>query len=432
MESLAAARAGARVWHVEGEWDRLAMLWLLREAERSDIVVAVPGAGTFKADWIGAYAGKSVTAVYDADEAGDKGGIKAESKLVAVAKQLRFVQWPDSSPPGWDLRDFIVARSESGEGWAEAALEELEALSRAHPRRHEAGGEGAGDDEEDPSGQLPPGLPPLQEGMTFDELAACFDERLLLTPDMRDALKVMCAVALSTDVRTDPLWVYIVGTPGAGKTMMLQAFQGSTRCVFRSTVTAHGLVSGWKEGDPSLIPLLSGKSFVLKDMTEVLSMPPMERDQIFATLRGAFDGSVDKSFGNGVHRVYNRLCEPPFERFSMLAGVTHGGDQLRGPREHRRGAQEGGRAAVGRRVVPPSGDRRGRAAEVVARAGAAAQRARRSRRVHARAGQPRLAGRRGDVPPHAGGRDATHQAAGTARQVRRADRRGERGRRRGV
>jgi hypothetical protein len=112
----------------------------------------------------------------------------------------------------------------------------------------------------------------------------------------------------------------VVGPPGFGKTKMLSALKGSRRCVFRSNVTPGGLVSGWRgDGarDPSLIPKLKNKTLVAKDFTEVLAMPQAAQDEVFSTLRGAYDGEVDKSFGNGVHRRYEDCY------FAVLAGVTH-------------------------------------------------------------------------------------------------------------
>jgi hypothetical protein len=55
---------------------------------------------------------------------------------------------------------------------------------------------------------------------------------------------------------------------------------------------------------------------VFKDWTEVLKMNQAARDEIYSTLRGAYDGFVDHGFGNGVERVYDNL------RFSLLTAVT--------------------------------------------------------------------------------------------------------------
>lgn len=308
------------VYLCEGEWDALAMDWLLRDSNSNGVAVAVPGATVLKKDWLRYFQSRNVIACYDADSAGDKGAAKALKALKPVARTLKFVNWPDGLPKGFDLRDFVkhVADTDA-KGWASSAMRELEALYRDTPRRGEVG---SAKQAAEASTSAARDLPELRS-MDFQELCAIFGQHIMMTPDMDDALKVMMAVGLSTDIQSDPLWVYIVGAPGAGKTLLLQGMQGSERCVFRSTITPHGLVSGWSQGDPSLIPKLSGRCLVVKDFTEILSMQPQARDEIYSTLRGAFDGSVDKSFGNGVHRVYNRSTEPPFFGFSLLAGVTH-------------------------------------------------------------------------------------------------------------
>ena len=322
------APAGTRVWLCEGEWDTLAMDWLLREAKiKKDVVVSVPGANVFKKEWVSLFERKKVICVYDSDKAGDNGAMRVETMIKQTTSKLQFVCWPDTLPDGWDVRDFVTSahdkaggkKSEPREGWAKDAIEELLSLIKNSPRRAVGGAVTASKSELTAVDESRP----LKSDMTFDELVTHFDKAILMTSDMQDALKVMMAVALSNDVRSDPLWVYLVGAPGAGKTLLLQSLQGSDRCVFRSTITPHGLVSGWSQGDPSLIPRLSGKCLVVKDFTEILGMPAVARDEVYSTLRGAFDGSVDKSFGNGVHRVYNRSSNPPFLGFSLLAGVTH-------------------------------------------------------------------------------------------------------------
>ena len=97
-------------------------------------------------------------------------------------------------------------------------------------------------------------------------------------------------------------------------------FADSPRCVFQSTLTPHNLISGYKmedpAQDPSLIPRLIGNTLVLKDWTEIMSMPGIVQDDLYGVLRGAYDGRAEKTFGNGIERVYSPC------HFSILAGVT--------------------------------------------------------------------------------------------------------------
>jgi hypothetical protein len=105
----------------------------------------------------------------------------------------------------------------------------------------------------------------------------------------------------------------------SGKTLFLQSFARSPWCVFKSQLTAKSLISGFATADgedPSLIPQLQGKVLILKDYTEIITMQKDEQESMYGILRGAFDGRAEKTFGNGITRVYNDC------HFAMLAGVT--------------------------------------------------------------------------------------------------------------
>ena len=314
------------VWICEGEWDAFALDWALRESCRNwDVVVAVPGASIFKDEWSKLLTDKNVIACYDNDDPGDKGAEKAYKKLKKVSKSIRFINWPNTRPKGYDLRDFILEAMEDGDG--DLVIGKLIDIADSKPRRikEDQIEEVEEYEERDPND---PNISTIDnadlEPIEFNEAVTVFKRNYEMTPDMVDALKVFFAVCLSTDIKSDPLWLQYVGPPGAGKTMLLQALAGSERCIFRSTITAHSLVSGWKEDkDSSLIPKLSKKCFILKDYTEVLSLPEPQKDEIYSTLRGAYDGSVVRSYGNNQNRKYDKTSDPKFERFSMIAGVTH-------------------------------------------------------------------------------------------------------------
>lgn len=290
------------VWLVEGEWDVLALRVLLKRARKLRvIVVGVPGAGTFKPLWSELLSGRDIVCCYDNDMAGNKGKDKAYKMLHAVAKSLVFVNWLDSFPEGFDLRDHL---KQDGD------FEELEELIGEYE---------------------PEGIPtesavsavdsfPLLRDGTRPSLRETFDayrRRLKMTPDMEDALRVIYAVVITTQIPGDPLWVHIAGPPGACKTELVMSCSLVANTFSRSTVTVHSLVSGWKSNgtDPSLIPMFYGKAFLLKDYTELLNLPAPQKHEIGSIFRGAYDGRVEKSFGNGVTRIFEGF-------FNMLSGVT--------------------------------------------------------------------------------------------------------------
>ena len=312
-DRLAAAGEGARVLLAEGEWDGLAGRWMLRDAGEDGVVVAVPGATVFKPEWAKLFAGKRVVTVYDNDDAGDRGQIKAEQALRGVALELSHVCWPEDHKEGYDLRDF--ARERIPANGAAAALEELLSLTKEAPRREVGDGTGGHPGDKASSKLRDQDV----EDRTLEEVHAAFAARLDMNPEFSSAVEVILAIHMSNDVKDDPLWVYLMGPAGTGKTELLTAVMGSQRSVFRSTVTPKCLVSGFKgDGakDPSLIPKLKGRTLVAKDFTEVLSLPEVQQNEIYSTLRGAYDGFVDKTFGNGAERHYHD-CQ-----FSIVAGVT--------------------------------------------------------------------------------------------------------------
>jgi len=285
------------VYVCEGEWDCLAMREMIAKESNEKTpcaCVGVPGAGTWKDEWSELLRGKRVFLAYDHDKAGHEGMRKVARKLAGVARSVKGIEWPETTPKGFDLRD--AYRMET------TAQELLELFQHDH--------EGVG-----------PAV--TQEATTcrcgsFVDLLAYFHKWLAMSEDLEWGLRIICSTVLSVQIPGDPLWVYIVAPPGGTKTELLVTVSQHPQCVIRSTVTAHSLVSGWQiQGgkDPSLLPLLDGKTFILKDFTEIWALPKVARDEIYAIFRGAYDGMVEKTFGNGVHRKYN-------VHFSMLAGAT--------------------------------------------------------------------------------------------------------------
>lgn len=302
MEQLAdKKRKNERVYVCEGEFDGAAMMHLLAEAKQPGIVVYVPGAGVFKDAWGDHFMHREVVFCYDNDDAGDDGSEKAGKKISAIAK-THYLCWPDTREDGYDVRDFvkdaIAAEKSMKETWRD-----FKTLIKPVHRRHTPG-EVTSTEEYD--GPIP----------TFAEVLAVFEKWLKMTPEMIDGLRICLAVSLSNQIPGDPIWLFLVGPAGSGKTAILMSMSKSAQCVFKSSITPHALISGFKQAeDPSLIPQLHGKTFILKDYTEVLQMNPTAYEEVLSILRGAYDGNAAKTYGNGVVRSYD--CH-----FSMLAGVT--------------------------------------------------------------------------------------------------------------
>jgi len=293
------------VYICEGEWDAIALRHLLETANEVGCVIGVPGAGVWKERWSEYVSGRTVICCYDHDLGGVKGTDRLSGKLAGHATQFLHLKWPESLPNKFDVRDFVVAGG---------TYEELQSLVTTYVSEADINeqAEQAAHIE-----SLPP--PDSTDRPTFEEVLAVFRQHLKMSDDMVTGLKLIFAVVLSNQIGGDPLWMHIVSPPGTAKTELLMPLSGCPSCYFASTLTAHSLVSGFATrggGDPSLLPKLNKKTFVLKDFTEILNLPSTQRDEIYGTLRGAYDGSVTKHYGNGLVRNYE-------VQFNMISGVTH-------------------------------------------------------------------------------------------------------------
>lgn len=308
------APAKVRVWLCEGDWDVIALRWLfdlVGGRYRSDIVVGVPGAGAFKREWCEWFRGAEVISCYDNDEAGDKGAQKSAGALDGYARNVSFVCWPESLKVGYDIRDLITEALGASENFDPLqVVNQLEKLVRPTQRRQTIA--------EPPSQAIAPqnGQSVKKQTFALADLMAVFAQWVQMTPEMVLGIKVALATAVSFEYPGDPLWLYLVGPPSSGKTLILSSLKRWDGCVFASTLTPASLISGYDKGpDHSLLPKLDKRCAVFKDWTEILIMDPKAKAAIDGTLRGAFDGSASKWFGNIGTRSYT-------SKFNILAGVT--------------------------------------------------------------------------------------------------------------
>lgn len=121
-------------------------------------------------------------------------------------------------------------------------------------------------------------------------------------------------------LNSKPLWIYVVGTSGSGKSELLQSLDGHPAIVLMSSFTEKTLISGLvlpgeDSHDASLLPKLDGKILVLKDFTTLMK----ERREILSILMGQlrdmYDGKSRRAFGTGKSTLY-------ISKFGIIAGVT--------------------------------------------------------------------------------------------------------------
>jgi len=100
-------RQSEPVYLCEGEWDAMAIDWLLQLNKAPGIVLAVPGAGVLKAEWVPWLAGRKIHTLYDLDEAGENGEQLAFKRLGSAVKAITYTHWPEELPSGFDARDWV-------------------------------------------------------------------------------------------------------------------------------------------------------------------------------------------------------------------------------------------------------------------------------------------------------------------------------------
>lgn len=309
-DRLADAPPEAVVYVCEGEWDGMALDWLARAAGRSETVcvVATPGAGTFKHEWSKLFARRRVVFCYDADHSGDVGMSLAAGRISSSARKVRYLRWPADIPDGFDVRDLISGGLEGNRKPA-AIWKTVQAYLSDTPR----GKPGESSQESRAAAGMD------VQPSSWHETINRYRELVEMTPDLEAATKVMFAAVFSSQLQDgDPLWIWLVGPPSSGKTMLAMSLRDSERCEFVSTIKENTLVSGFpsNQGDPSLLPKLAGRCLVVKEGTQILQLPPVTQDVVFSTLRDAYDGCVQRHYGNGIFRSYD-------VRFSFFGAVTN-------------------------------------------------------------------------------------------------------------
>lgn len=297
-------RRDEAIYVSEGEFDAIALKYLLKKTNKSGIVIGIPGARVLKNEWHDYFKGRDLINCYDNDGAGEQGFSKAKERLNGYTS-LKRIFWPEDMPKGYDVNEFVSTYGVQKNNY-DLCYQILTNLIK-----DEKGISVAVTDNKYSN---------IPDNISFQDLLAQYRTVLKVNSEYEDAIRVMLATILSVNIKgSDPLWIYFVGPPSCGKTALLNTTRSCNFTHYESSLSRHMLISGWRTPnglDPSILAKVNNKCFVLKDFTEVLFKSSSDRDEIFGVLRGAFDGFVERSFGNGIIRNYQNL------NFSMLAGVT--------------------------------------------------------------------------------------------------------------
>lgn len=303
------------VWICEGEWDTMVMDEIIRERSLKDeVAIGVPGALVFTPGYDSYLKDKVVNVVYDNDlprivrgktikGAGVLGMHKVFKILNGIAKEMKFIHWREGLKNGYDIRDLLNDKNRDHRKTLCTIKNLLNPLPpefeyEALKIKSERGASLKGD------------------LVDYKEVHKVYQKWLHITDT--DIIDVMFSTVIANRMQGDPIWLFLVAKSGDAKSVFVMSLSDSFGIISTTSLTPQSLISGFGAqfgNDPSLIPKLNGKVLTVKDFTTVLSMNPTVRDEIFGILRDAYDGKIEKTFGNGIVRAYNA-------KFGVLAGVT--------------------------------------------------------------------------------------------------------------
>lgn len=207
----------------------------------------------------------------DADEPGRAHMQRIAQRLRALGhRDIRVITWPEA-PNGGDAAD-LIAYAESSEQAREAIGELLEQAQSWQP----------------------------PQAANYDDLVRTFRKWLALPSEMPLRFVLSCVIA--NRMAGDPLWAFIVGPSGDGKTELVNPLTGLDFVKPIDTLTTNTFLSGKQKSDPNaslLMRLPHGAILLMRDFTSVLEMHREKRDEIFAQLRKIYDGHLTRATGEG-------------------------------------------------------------------------------------------------------------------------------------
>ncbi len=257
-EVLAAKERGEAIYVVEGEKDV--------ESLRALGLVATTnphGAGKWREEYGESLRGAHVVIIPDNDEVGRRHAEAVAKSLGGKAASVKVVELPS----GKDVSDWLCAG-----GTKEALLRLVEQAACG----------------------------PSRPALSYPELVATF-RRWLALPNEMPLRFVLCTV-IANRLPGDPLWAFIVGPSGDGKTELVNPLTGLEGVRPLDTLTVNTFLSGKQKKDPNaslLLRLPQGAILLMRDFTSVLEMHREKRDEIFSQLRKIYDGHLTRATGEG-------------------------------------------------------------------------------------------------------------------------------------
>jgi len=171
------------------------------------------------------------------------------------------------------------------------------------------------------------------ENATLDYVYKIVDKYLFMKDKKR--IDVLLATALSNQIHTDPVWLYLVGNSGDGKSATVRALEALKNTIRVDSITKYTLASG-KKGAKDLGQKLAQKSTLLlfPDLASMTSLNKDDKSRIWAQFRNLYDGFITRMTGNDVEICYENChvtmiaCTTPIIRDEVLIHAQLGTREL--------------------------------------------------------------------------------------------------------
>lgn len=151
--------------------------------------------------------------------------------------------------------------------------------------------------------------------MKFTDVNNVVNSYLLM--EDKGVVRMICGSMIANYLPTPPSWIFLVGAPSGGKSVLLSALKHVTGIFELDDMTAQTFASGMRgQSQNSLLYQLPNNGTVLiKDYSTMLAKDKESRGAILSQMRKIFDGDYRKKFGNGEEVIWSG-------KMGMMAGVT--------------------------------------------------------------------------------------------------------------
>lgn len=151
----------------------------------------------------------------------------------------------------------------------------------------------------------------------WDELAD-FANEWFHKPDLEAFRISVVPISGHYYLDADPVWMFLIGPPGCGKTSLgINSHLSLPNVYVMGDLTERTLISGFKKGGTGLLHAIGDSGILLfKDFTTILSKRPDSKAEIVAQLREVYDGMFQRMTGT-------QYSVAPWKgKITVLAAVT--------------------------------------------------------------------------------------------------------------